>query len=305
MPLTNAKVTRRRFLTTGAAAASALRLVPAQAAAPVTLTAEQEVGPFYLADEMVRAEIAEDRQGIPLKLRLVVLDSRTGVPLKYAAIDLWHCDALGLYSGFTQMQLGPPPGGPGRPDFPGGPPPALTGERLAGVEGGHEGPPSDGQGPPPMRATDKLTFLRGIQMTGEDGSVTFRTIFPGFYNGRTNHVHFKVRLDGHREGKTYAAGHTSHVGQVFFPEDMNVKLMARGPYAQHKIHRVTTAEDGIFTGQHGSECVATLVPVDEKQPQAGLIAELRVGVDPTATPKPVGGMGGKPPGGRRPPPPAG
>ena len=293
----DSRVTRRRFLSASAAAASALRFAAAKAE-PVLLTPEQEVGPFYLTDELFRSEIAEDRKGTPLRLRLVVSDSRTGGPVKSAAIDLWHCDALGLYSGFTQVHLGPPPGGFGRPAGP--PPPPLPGERAGGAEGSHEGTPDKMQGPPPMHATDKLTFLRGIQLTGADGAVSFQTIFPGFYDGRTNHLHFKVRLDGHRDGKTYSAGHTSHVGQVFFPEDVNVKLMARGPYAEHKIHRVTASEDGIFTGQGGSSSVATLVRVDPKRPEAGLIAALHVSVDPTATPKPVGGMNGPPPGGRRP-----
>jgi protocatechuate 3,4-dioxygenase beta subunit len=142
------------------------------------------------------------------------------------------------------------------------------------------------------KPTDKLTFLRGIQMTGEDGSVTFETIFPGFYEGRTNHVHYKVRLDGERSGDTYAAGHTSHTGQIFFPEDWNEKLMAMGPYAEHKIHRVTAAEDMVFRGERGSLSVAGLIPLDAKNPGAGLIAELRAAVDPTATPKPVGVGGG-------------
>jgi protocatechuate 3,4-dioxygenase beta subunit len=287
-------LTRRRFLSTSAAAASILPMSQALAAPSCVLNAEQEVGPFYLADEMLRASIAEDRQGIPLRLRLVVMDTRTCAPLTNAAIDLWHCDAMGLYAGFTATKLGPPPGGgPGGFGGPGGPPP-LPGERPGGIEGQHEGPPHDGQGPPQMRATDKLTFLRGIQMTGTDGSVTFETIFPGFYDGRTNHVHYKVRLDGHRQGKTYAAGHTSHVGQVFFPEDWNVRLMAKGPYATHPIHRTTAAEDMVFQGQHGIASIAMLLPVDPKRPEQGLIAELRVGVDPTATPKPVGGMGGPP-----------
>jgi protocatechuate 3,4-dioxygenase beta subunit len=49
-------------------------------------------------------------------------------------------------------------------------------------------------GPPPENhPTDKLTFLRGVQLTGSDGTVVFKTIFPGFYEGRRNHIHFKVR----------------------------------------------------------------------------------------------------------------
>ena len=188
-----------------------------------TLTAEQEVGPFYIESEMVRSRIAEDRKGVPLRLRLVVLDSRTCAPLRDAAIDQWHCDAMGLYSGFTKTSLGLPPEGQGGP---GGPPP-LPGERPGGMEGRGEGP--GGGGPPAMKSSDRLTLLRGIQMTDADGAVIFETVFPGFYNGRTNHVHFKVRLEGHRDGRTYAARHTSHVGQVFFPEDWILKLMAQAP----------------------------------------------------------------------------
>lgn len=256
------------------------------------LGAEQEVGPFYLDDMLIRGKIAEDRVGIPLRLRLVLLDSRTCAPLRDAAIDLWHCDAMGLYSGYTNVSLGGPGGGPG-----GGPPPGLPpdgmrprGERAGGAEGGFGGPP------PQMQATDKYTFLRGIQFTDGQGAVTFETIFPGFYNGRTNHVHYKVRLAGQRTGEHYAAGHTAHVGQVFFPEDMNVKLMAQGPYAEHKIHRTTEKEDGVFRDEHGSSAIATLVPRDVRQPAMGYVAELHVAVDPTATPKPVGmGAGGHPP----------
>lgn len=290
-------VSRRHFLAAALTAAGTGPLSPAYAAdTPCVLIAEQEVGPFYIEAEMVRSRIAEDRKGIPLRLRLVVLDSRTCAPLRNAAIDLWHCDALGLYSGFTKTSLGPPPGmgdGPG----PGGPPP-LPGEQPGGVEGKGEGP---GQGgPPAMKPSDKLTFLRGIQMTDVDGAVVFETVFPGFYQGRTNHVHFKVRLEGHRDGKSYAAGHTAHIGQIFFPEDWNLKLMAQGPYATHHIHRTTAKEDMVFTGQHGSMAIATLLPIDATQPAAGLIAELRVSVDPTATPRPVGGgPGGF--GGPRPP----
>ena len=85
--------------------------------------------------------------------------------------------------------------------------------------------------------TDKLTFLRGVQITGADGAVTYETIFPGFYHGRINHIHFKVRLGGHLSGQTYAAGHTSHVGQVFFPEELSLRLMEQAPYSAHAIHR--------------------------------------------------------------------
>jgi protocatechuate 3,4-dioxygenase beta subunit len=131
-------------------------------------------------------------------------------------------------------------------------------------------------------------------MTDADGAVRFRTVFPGFYMGRTNHIHFKVRLGGHVGDKTYAAGHISHTGQVFFPEEFAAKLMEHEPYSRHKIHRTTQSEDDVFGDQHGELSIARLKPLGDA---AGYEAELVTAVDPTATPGPAerrGGFGGPP-----------
>lgn len=107
----------------------------------------------------------------------------------------------------------------------------------------------------------KLTFLRGIQITGADGGVDFTTIFPDVYAGRTNHIPFKVRPGGKTlprgKGCTYEEGHTLHTGQVFFDENLCVDLMKLAPYAEHKIHRTTQAEDDVFNGQHGAASLPT------------------------------------------------
>ena len=138
-------------------------------------------------------------------------------------------------------------------------------------------------GPPPDHApTDKLTFLRGVQLTGADGSVSFRTVFPGFYMGRTNHIHFKVRVGGHASGKSYAAGHTSYVGQIFFPEEVAAELMQHDPYRRHKIHRTTMAEDRVFGEQHGELSIAQLRPLHPEHPGAGLVADLVTSFNPEA-----------------------
>ncbi|MCU1322117.1 MAG: intradiol ring-cleavage dioxygenase [Acidobacteriaceae bacterium] len=278
------RTSRRNFLSTAAAAATGLqfsRYAIAATAAPATactLISEQEVGPFYVADELLRSSIAEDRPGVPLSLRIVLQDVRTCQPISNAAIDLWHCDAAGLYSGYTTTSLGPPPG-----EGDGPPPGGFSARDRPGP------PPNGGDRPPAMKPSDKLTFCRGIQLSDADGAVEFQTIFPGFYQGRTNHIHFKVRIGGHTENQTYAAGHTSHTGQVFFPEDFILPLMAQEPYSSHHIHRTTQTEDGIFTQQQGSRSMAQLVPAAPHYR-----AELTVAVDPTATPKPVGGRPGSP-----------
>ena len=296
-------ISRRTFLVQSVAAATTLQLQQAARAFGLTpnaevcrLMPEQEVGPYYVADELLRSAIAEDKPGIPLTLRLVVLDVHSCQPIPHAALDIWHCDALGLYSGYTSMNPRGPAGGPGGPPPNGGPPPGFDPEHPGNRPG-----PREGFGPPPSnKPTDKLIFCRGIQITDEQGSARFTTIFPGFYMGRTNHIHFKVRLGGEQAGRTYKLGHTSHTGQVFFPEDLATSLMAQTPYAKHQIHRTTQAEDGVFRGQEGGRSIAQITGTEPGNPAAGIHADLIAAVDPTATPAPAQRMGG--PGGGPPPP---
>lgn len=248
------------------------------------LSPEQETGPYYIADELLRSDIVESKPGVPLSLQLVVMDARTCRPLPHVAVDLWHCDALGLYSGFTKQN----------PMGPGGPPPGFDPQHP----GNRPGPPEGSMGPPPQNhPTDQLTFLRGIQISDGNGAVNFRTIFPGCYMGRTNHIHFKVRVNGETTEKPYGAGHTSHTGQVFFPEELAVQLMQYEPYSRHKIHRTTQAEDMVYNGQQGELSIAQLTPLHPKDFAAGFHAELIAAVNPDATPAEArrGRMGFPPP----------
>ncbi len=63
------------------------------------LTPEQDEGPFYIDLARVRRDIVESRPGVPLALALTVVDAGTCEPIRDAAVDVWHCDALGVYSG--------------------------------------------------------------------------------------------------------------------------------------------------------------------------------------------------------------
>lgn len=67
--------------------------------ADCVLTPEQEEGPFYIDLAQVRRDIVENRPGVPLALALTVVDANTCEPIRDAAVDIWHCDALGVYSG--------------------------------------------------------------------------------------------------------------------------------------------------------------------------------------------------------------
>ena len=227
---------RRTLLSSGLTAATLLclktplRADPTLLAEACTLLPEQALGPYYLADELIRSDIREGKSGVPLDLSLQVLDVGNCRPLAGAAVDLWHCDAAGAYSGF-------------------------------GAEG------------------QSHTFLRGIQLTDQDGVVKFRTVFPGCYPGRTNHIHFTVRTAGAREGDTYRGGHVAHTGQVFFPEEITVDLMQRDAYAEHQGARMRQADDGIFQGQGGATSTARLTPVLAEDPARGFEAVLTATVD--------------------------
>jgi protocatechuate 3,4-dioxygenase beta subunit len=64
------------------------------------LTPELTEGPYYIAGEKVRRDIRDGHPGTLLTLRLRVLNAATCKPIKGAAVDIWHADAAGNYSGF-------------------------------------------------------------------------------------------------------------------------------------------------------------------------------------------------------------
>jgi protocatechuate 3,4-dioxygenase beta subunit len=71
----------------------------ASGAISCVLTPEMTEGPYYVSGEKVRRNITEGRPGVALALALTVVDASTCKPIKGAAVDIWHCDALGVYSG--------------------------------------------------------------------------------------------------------------------------------------------------------------------------------------------------------------
>jgi protocatechuate 3,4-dioxygenase beta subunit len=70
----------------------------ATAAKACKLTPEVTEGPFYVALDRIRRDITEGRPGVPLTLKIRVIDVKRCAPIHGAAVDIWHCDAGGLYS---------------------------------------------------------------------------------------------------------------------------------------------------------------------------------------------------------------
>src|SRR3954447_2041230 len=71
----------------------------ASGAITCVLTPEMTEGPYYVSGEKVRRNITEGRPGVALALALKVVDASSCKPFKGATVDIWHCDALGVYSG--------------------------------------------------------------------------------------------------------------------------------------------------------------------------------------------------------------
>lgn len=64
------------------------------------LTPELTEGPYYIDVDMLRSDITEDRDGVLLALTAVVVEAGTCNPISDVVFEIWHADALGVYSGF-------------------------------------------------------------------------------------------------------------------------------------------------------------------------------------------------------------
>lgn len=236
------------------------------------LTSETTEGPYYIDADKIRKDITEHKEGIPMTLRLKVIDSDSCKPVARAAVDIWHCDALGLYSGYESSSSGgggtPPTGTP-----PTGTPPTDT---PTGAPTG--APPGGGHQEP----TDDKRYLRGTQLTDRHGFVEFTTVFPGWYRGRCVHIHTKVHVGGKLTDAGYEGGHTCHTGQLFFAEEAVLASAEVAPYNTSTTERTTLDEDGIYPG-NGAQGGLLNLKYRKGKIGKGVTGSLTLGVDPDAT----------------------
>jgi protocatechuate 3,4-dioxygenase beta subunit len=155
-------------------------------------------GPYFVDEKLDRSDIRADpsngviKEGTLLTLTLNVSRVATGScsPLSGAVVDVWHCDALGVYSDV--------------------------------VDGSFN--------------TRGQKFLRGYQTTDNNGQVKFTTIYPGWYPGRSVHIHFKVRQ-----------GASEFTSQFFFDESLTDQVYTQAPYTQKPAGgRTRNERDGIY-----------------------------------------------------------
>jgi protocatechuate 3,4-dioxygenase beta subunit len=152
------------------------------------LTPAQIQGPYFVDVDLVRSNLTEGRPGFPTRLWISVVRAATCAPIAGASVEIWHADALGVYSGIAAL------------------------------------------------GTAGQTFLRGTQFTDPSGVAIFDTLLPGWYPGRTAHLHLKTR----------APGSPTLTTQLYFVQPLIDRVHARRPYALNGPGPVTNSSDGFY-----------------------------------------------------------
>jgi protocatechuate 3,4-dioxygenase beta subunit len=171
-------------------------------------------GPYFVDERLNRSDIrastatgvVKDGALFALTFNIRRIRASGCTALAGAFVDIWQCDALGVYSDAVD------------PGF----------------------------------NTRGQNWLRGYQTTDANGLARFTTIFPGWYQGRATHIHFKVRQT------LTASSANEFTSQLFFPEDFLTALYtSQAPYTtKGDAGRLRNARDGIF-GQGGSQLLVT------------------------------------------------
>lgn len=218
-----------------------VRLVSAQSGATATASATGTAvpacvvrpalteGPYFIESLLDRSDIRIEpsdgsiKDGALLKLLFRVFDVSGGMcaPLEGAMVDVWHCDADGVYSGVTDRSFN----------------------------------------------TSDLRFLRGYQITDEEGEAAFTTIYPGWYPGRTVHIHFKIRTEPDSNNGT------EFTSQLFFNDSFTDEVYTQAPYNTRGQRNTLNRRDNIYAGSEG------LLTLDVQEDEDGYTAVFGIGLD--------------------------
>ncbi|KAF2027722.1 aromatic compound dioxygenase [Setomelanomma holmii] len=211
------------------------------------LSPEGEIGPFWVKGELNREDIVDNEPGVVNYMHAQFIDISTCEPIPSLWWDVWNCNSTGVYSGVQDS--------------------------------------SNGNGDDASNLNE--TALRGIQQTDENGIATFRSVFPGHYSGRATHVHVVGHLNATLLANgTISGGSVSHIGQLFFDQDLISEVEGTLPYNTSTIDITLNSVDRVFafeTEDSNSDPVFNYVYLTEEEgAEGGLFSWITIGVDTTA-----------------------
>lgn len=238
------------------------------------LQPEVTEGPFYISGELVRRNITDVEKGIDLVLDIQIIDVGNCQPVTDVYVDIWHCNATGVYGGIV----------------------------------------AEGNGNSNDASNLDNTALRGLQKTDETGIAQFETIFPGHYlgiskafplytpltlywlpaltlTGRTNHIHIMAyrgdnitaSANSTSSSSSSSSSSNTHIGQIFFDQDLQALVEATRPYTLNKQALTTNAEDGILAIEASSSDPVMRYILLGNAVSDGVLGWIRVGVDLTGS----------------------
>ncbi|XTI90716.1 putative extracellular dioxygenase [Cenococcum geophilum] len=210
------------------------------------LSPEGEIGPFWVKGELVRSDLTDNEPGVVVYMDAQFIDINTCETLPDVYWDVWNCNTTGVYSGIQSSSNG-------------------NGNDTANLN---------------------RTALRGIQKTDADGVAQFKSIFPGHYSGRTNHVHVVAHLNATLlPNSTLTGGSIPHIGQLFFDQDLISLVEATAPYNTNTNQHTLNSEDHVFaveTVDGSSDPVFQYVLLGDTVAD-GIFAWATIGVNTTAS----------------------
>lgn len=213
------------------------------------LQPESTQGPYYIDGEVIRNDMSEDQVGVPLFLDIQLIDTSICEPVPAVFVDVWHCNSTGVYSGVI----------------------------------------NENNGNPNDTANVNATFHRAVQQTDANGVVQFESTFPGHYVGRAVHIHVLthnspvIRTNGTIvDPRNNFTTQASHVGQIFFDQDLIKQVEATAPYNTNTQELLINEQDGILYQEAvGSDPLVNYVLLGDDITD-GVLAWISLGIDPTS-----------------------
>ncbi|WDI32268.1 hypothetical protein PUV54_03565 [Hyphococcus flavus] len=192
-------------------------VMPSGACKPVV---QQTPGPYITADNPLRSDIREGLPGAVLKLDIKVMEPLACAPAPGVVVDIWHCDAIGRYAGFQNINFD------------------LTTLQMTG----------------PGADYSSESFLRGRQITDENGVASFTTIVPGWYVPRLPHIHARAVMPD--------LDWTAVSTQLYFARDFETAIYETEPYAARGPNPIGPNRDIVLKGD---EYALTALTLDVKK----------------------------------------